>query len=521
MNGTGTTLQIYGWDSSVGTPAVDGTVTNGIASQTTPFAGTSPSAYFSMGASQNGYSTVAPTAAAYESVILQNGTTNIPANFVATTTTQTLYYMRDLQLQGGVWYFNLATTATGAAVVPSTNSATFTMMRGNGITSNQFLFRTGIIAPALSGTLLTANSFVATVPTNVTAAPTLNGTDCLALATGTTLYLGKISDLTNGGTTWTSLTPANLLGTGVDIITPTATLARYSKTLDRWIYVTQTMKFILKKHQNNSIDRVFGSLINTYYETQNPIAVPAGLAALVSISIAGGWLFITGSQTGQRGVISCDVYSDSLFDTSYVVTPVLQVEPGAILKYVSTVEALYDYTDAMNFFIKSSTNPTDPIFSTNTGWTPISVAEDNSPTNLGPYFRIKVTYNNATYGLNTPSQLNDIVVNYISPDDWSDNWAGDVDHTSRNGETPTKSAAYLKKAYASTVPTLYFRAYDAAGNLYHSANTSANAGEFEYSTNGGVSWLPLGTIPNTVGTLIRYNWTTPPGINIFPTIRED
>lgn len=519
LNGTGTTLQIYGWDTAIGAPVVDGKIVNGVDAQTTPFAGTSPAAYFRMSA-QNGYSTLANTTAAFETVILKNGTNPIPANFVQTITTQTQYFMRDLQFVSGAWYFNLATTNIGAAVVPTSTTSSFTMMRGNGITSNQFLFKTGIITPALVGTLTASNSFVATVPTNVPAAPTLNGTDCLSFATVSNLYLAKISDLSNGITSIPSLSTVNALGTGVDIVSPSISLARYSKSLDKWLYITNTMKFVLKPHASNVINRVFGSLINTYYEAQNPVAVPAGVAALTAASIADGWLFITsGTTTGQRGVVSCDLKSDSLFDYSYVVSPVLQVESGSTLKFISTIEALYDYTDAMNFYIKNSTNPVDPIFSNNSGWTEINAAEDNSPLALGPYFRIKVTYNNATYGLNTPSQLNDLVINYVAPNENSDKWEMSRDLSS-NG-SPSRTVFRLKELYSSIVPTLHYRANDLTNSNLINHTTVANAANFEYSTNNGLTWLPLGTIPNTVGTLVRYTFSSPPGIDIRPSLREE
>jgi hypothetical protein len=43
---------------------------------------------------------------------------------------------------------------------------------------------------------------------------------------------------------------------------------------------------------------------------------------------------------------------------------------------------------------------------------------------------------------------------------------------------------------------------------------------FEYSTNNGTTWNPLGTIPNTVGTLVRYTFTSPPGVDIRPGLKE-
>lgn len=523
QNGAAATLSIYEFDSSLGTPITAGLVANGISAQTTPYAGTSPSAYFTMGASQNGYSTSANTTSAFEAVIVQNGTGNPPSNFTQTAASgaQTVYYLRDLQLVSGNYYFNLSTTSTGAAVVPATSTSLFTMMRAFGISTTFSSKKTGTLTPALTGTLLQSHSFGAVTPTSVPAAPTLNGTDCLFLATTSNIYMGKISDLVDAGTSWVSNTPANLLGTGVDITVPSALFARYSSYLDRWVYVTNTSKFVIKPHQNNFIDKVMGGLVTKYYESQNPISVQPGLAAIVSITLSGGYLFTVGSTTGQRGVTTVDLLSDDLFDYSYIISPVTQIEPGSILKYVSSVESYWDYTDNVNVYVRSANTAGDTLFNSAAGgWVQVDYGKDNAPTAIGPYFQVKVTFNIATDSQGSPAQINDIVIGYLSPTEISEYWSGDVDNTSANGVTPTKSAFTLTKAYASSVPTLYFRAYDIDGNLVLSKNSSTHASEFEYSTNGGTSWNALGTIPNTIGTIVRYNWTTPPGVNVFPSVRE-
>lgn len=523
QNGTATTLQIYGFDSALGSSAVAGLVTNGISAQTSPYAGTSPSAYFTMGASQNGYSTVANTAAAFEAVIVQNGTGNVPANFTSTApaTAQTVYFLRDLQLVGGQWYFNLSTTSTGAAVVPTSSVSSFTMMRAYGISTTHSVFKTGNITPSLTGTLLLNQTFGATTPVNVPAGPTLNNSDCLQLATTSNLYLGKISDLADGSSSWSSLVGVNALGTGVDIVAPSISTADYSSVLDRWVFVSNTSKFYIKPHQNNIIEKAMGSLVTKYYEGQNPVAVQPGLAALVTIKLGQGWLFMTGSTTGQRGVVAVDLYSDEMFDNSYIISPITQVEPGSILRYVSSVESYWDYTDNVDVYLRSASTASDAIFNTASGgWTQVDYSKDNFPTAIGPYFQVKVKFNIATDQQGCPAQINDIIVAYTSSQELSEYWAGDVDNTTANGITPSRTAFYLTKQYSSTVPTLYFRAYDASGNLVVSANTSANASLFEYSTNGGTSWNSLGTIPNTAGTIVRYNWASPPGVNVFVSLRE-
>lgn len=523
QNGSAAAMQIYEFDHSLGAPIAAGLATNDVSAQTTPFGGTSPNAYFSMSA-QNGYSTLANTAAAFESIILQNGTGNVPANFTQTSAsgTQTVYYLRDLQLVSGTWYFNLSTTSTGAAVVPTSSTSLFTMMRAYGISTTHSSKKTGNISPVLAGTLLQAHSFGVCVPASVPANPALNNTDCLFISTSSNLYMGKINDLVDASATWTSITGVNLLGNGVDITTPSATLARYSSHLDRWVYVTNTSKFVIKPHQNNVINKVMGGLVNKYYEGQNPIAVQPGLSTVVSISVSGGYLFTVGSTTGQRGVATVDLRSDEMFDYSYVISAVQQIDPGSILRYISSVESYFDYTDNITVYVRSASTASDAIFNTASGgWTEVFYGEDNDPTAIGPYFQIKFTFNIATDAQGCPAQINDIVINYTSSQELSEYLAGDVDNTSVDGDTPTKSAFYLVKQYSGVVPTLYFRAYDVDGNLVTSGNTVSNPTLFEYSTNGGTSWNSLGTIPNTVGTRIRYNWTTPPGVEVFPSLREE
>ena len=70
------------------------------------------------------------------------------------------------------------------------------------------------------------------------------------------------------------------------------------------------------------------------------------------------------------------------------------------------------------------------------------------------------------------------------------------------------------------VPTLYYRALDLSNVTLVTHNTVTNAARFEYSTDSGVTWLALGTIPNVVGTLVRYTFASPPGVDIRPSIKE-
>lgn len=524
QNGAATTLQIYGFDYSIGPCDVAGKIVNGVSCQTSPYSGTSPAAYFTMGASNNGYSTLANTVAAFEAVIVQDGTNPVPSNFSSTApnSNQNVYYVRDLQLVSGQWYFNLSASSIGVAVPPTSATTNFTMMRAYGISTSHSIFKTGILSPAPAGTLLTNQTFGCITPANVPIAPSLNNEDCIQLATSSSLVLAKISDLTDGGTTWPSMSQANAFGSGTDFILPSIAMADYSSVLDKWIFQSTTFKLHVKSHQNNSLDKVGGGIVTKYYETLNPPSIAQGLAAVISLKAGNGWIVTSGGSIGQRGLSLFDLLSDSMFDTSYVISPIKKVENNSILRFVRSIKSLVSYTDDINVYIRSANSASDPIFNSPTGgWILTVRSKDNNPMAIGPYFQVKVTFEALTDNQASPAQLNDLMLTYTSPYELSDYWAGDVDNTSRNGEVPTRTAFYLTKTYTTSVPQLFFRAYDPAGALVITADTVTDTSSFEYSTDNGTTWLPLGTIPNTAGTLVRYKWTSPPGTNIFASLREE
>lgn len=485
-------------------------------------------------------------------------------------------------------YFNVSTTSGGAAVVATSTNSGFTMMRAFGTSTNLFYGRTPIagLTPALTGTLLQSNIVDYAKPTNAPLNAALNGQDCIAVATTSNLYLGKVSDLflamsgTSSGSAitvasttgltvgmavsgpgvvpgstiasivsstvitlslsvhfnqvspqtfvfgnnfWSSLTTSNVLGTGTDIVAPTVTYMKYSSVLDKFIYLTNTSVGVIKPLQNNFITGKFGNVDNTWLEAPSTLtAVPAGLAAVVGLEVQGGMVFLSGSTIGQRGITFIDLYSDHTFGNSYIISPITQVNPGSTLKYISTLEQLFDYTNTMNFYIRSAATAGDSLFnSASGGWVTLNKASDLALGMSNGYFQIMIDFNVLGSLTTSPSQLQEVILSILDLNEISDYWEGSVDNTTQNSASPAYTAFRLTKAYTSSVPTLYFRAYDDSGNLVASANTAANPTMFEYSSDNGVSWNSLGTIPNTIGTTeIRYKWTTPPGVLVTVSIRE-
>lgn len=439
---------------------------------------------------------------------------NDPVTFTAGTlptglTVGTVYFVRNPSAND----FELSATSGGASITTTGSPSVGAIIgRAFGTSSSDFLFRTGNL-PALSGTLLVTGSEAKAVPVNAPInGPTLNGNACAFLSTTTNIYLGLLSELTTGTTSWPSLTTSNVLGATNEITAPTPTIATWSNTLDSSIYVTNASKFIVKPVQNNFIKYNFGELVNQYFETFSQDTVQAGLIAISSLANESGWFFIAGSTVGQRGIIAMDIRSDADIDYSYIVSKVIDT-PLAQMYVLSTIEKLYNQTGNVKVYYRTS-----GFGSISGGWVQIDIGADLSLVSTASQIQFKIAFKMQSEGSSSPAQINELLLGYIDALEISENWEYSYDSSSTL--TPTRAGFRLKKAYQTSVPTLYFRAYDLANSLLINHDTVTNSANFEYSTNNGASWLPLGTIPNTVGTLIRYNFSSGPGVDIRPVLKE-
>lgn len=435
---------------------------------------------------------------------------NTPVVFTSLTggtglTVGTIYFVRN---SIPATSYQLSATSGGAAINFTTDITSATIGRAFGTTGSNFVHKTGNL-PALSGTLLLLDCEDYAEPQHTSN----SGQPCIFLSTSSTMYMGQISELTSGATSWPSLVSANMLGSVNQIISPTTVNATWSNVLDRAILLVNTNIFIMKQMVNNSIDKVFGGSNNAYRAGFISDAIALGALTYSSLDVEAGTLFVNGATAGQQGVFTCDLRSDELFEYSYIVTPVLDT-PSAVYKYLTTTDELFDYTGSLRIQYRTS-----GFGSISGGWTDIPFAQDITSYASGNQVQFKILFD--TLGLDTSihAQLMEFYVGHETLSEISDNWEYSDDY-SDNG-VPSRVAFRLKKVYSSSVPTLYFRGHDLSDALLINNNTVTNAANFEYSTDSGTSWLPLGTIPNTVGTMIRYSWTTPSGVDYRPSVREE
>lgn len=418
-------------------------------------------------------------------------------------TNNTVYFVRNSTVND----YQVSATSGGAAINITTNG-TADVCRAFGTTGDAWVHKTGNL-PALSGALIASDSEDYAVPQHTAN----SGQPCVFFCTSTTLYLGQLSELTSGAVTWPSLVSSNILAAPNEITAPTLTLATWSSVLDRAIYLTNANILITKQLVNNSVDLIFGGINNVFREgLPSTDVVPLGFVTATAIDVEDGWLTLTMATTGQRGNLLCDLRSDSFFDYSYIVTKVLDTT-NSVYKFLTTTDKLYDYTGSLQIEYRTS-----GFGSISGGWTSIPFAEDISSYMTGNQVQFRIRFSTLGFDTCIPAQLTEFVLGYESNTSISGNWEFSDDFSDNN--SPSRTAFRLKNVYSGSVPTLYYRAYDLSNVLLVNHNTVTNAANFEYSTDNGTSWNPLGVIPNVVGTLLRYSFTSPPGVDIRPGLKE-
>jgi hypothetical protein len=437
---------------------------------------------------------------------------SLPAAFTLNTT----YFVRNLTAND----FELATTQGGASITTATAATGVTVGKAFGYTDSQWLHKTSIL-PAISGTLLSTTD-VDAIATPVNAplnGAVLNGQKCAFFATSSNLYLGRLDELTSEATTWASLTTSNMLGGLNQIVAPIVVSASWSDALDHAIVLlgqaaTNAFRFMLKKVENNKLTTIFGDTCVSYYETTTRDAYELKVAIpYLNFSNNSGWLFAISSGVGQRGVFASDVRSDTLFDHSYIVSKVVTLPQNAILKSVDVKRELITTGGEVDVEYRLS-----GFGSISGGWVALDADQELNLV-AGTQIQFKLDFRTHSADRTSHVQVSDLFIGYDALEELSDNWEYSYDDSSTG--SPTRIGFRLKQAYAASIPsTLRFQASDLSGTILVNQTITSNPSNFEYSSDGGTTWLALGTIPNVIGTLVRYNFTSPPGVDIRPSIKD-
>lgn len=415
-----------------------------------------------------------------------------------------------------VYKFNL-TTAPSGTVTAGEASSNFTLVTGT--------------FTALAGTIINASNSVRIGKLGPNhGGGSLNNFACLTYMTSTNIYAAKLTDFVNAAVTIPSqITTTTSLDTNMfanAFLTPTITFGTYDQLTDRFYCITSIGRILCKQIVNNDPNGVVFGVNDVIKSETGGTALPGEFGAISDASICAqnGWLFQVNTSIGQRVVQVLDAASDSSNKLSFVLSPVLTINKGQC-KSLFTYKALAKRSVLPTIGYRTSNFTVDPnagiaAFLATFTFVNTNINDLSAIVNFNQVQIITMFTNMGVSNTNT-TQIIEQYLLYTDINEISNNWEGSVDNSTGSGTTPTRSAFRLSAAYAVSVPKLFFRAYDDSNNLVVSADTVTNPTLFEYSTNNGTSWSPLGTIPNTPFTTeIRYNWASPPGVRVTCSLRE-
>ena len=428
----------------------------------------------------------------------------LPTGLTASNaTTQTVYFTRNVTAND----FELSATTGGASInFTGAQSGVHRVKSAFGITSSAFTLKSGNL-PAGTGTIVSGSAFFATPDHG---SILTQGFPCAFFATTTNFYVGRLSEITNGGTTWPSLNTVNNLGAINEATTPSALFAVWSEEMQVAIYVTNTATFVVKKLVNNQIIGRFGSLSTQYLEGMPGISPDFALAAIIGLTSRHGWLLMCGNTAGQRVTISYDLYSDEYFNFSRLISTIFPTK-NIVVNFVQTIQELIGVSSHINIRYRTDVLTSTIFDSADGGWANIALGEDLSSLVVSDLTQVEITESLIATQAQTPAQIVDLAVGYTPPDEMGDGWVGSMKHSSLPGASPFYQAFRLQVAYvAGVVPPLRVDITDDADNIVQSFDTITDASLFSYTTNDGVSWNALGTIPNVaLTTEVRILITNP------------
>lgn len=402
--------------------------------------------------------------------------------------------------------YSLATGVPGAnGVITSLNS-----FGGTGITGN---------LPALTGTLLLTNSGKFAIPTESYIPVALQNNPCFFFATTTRTYLGLLSELTAGGTTWPSLNEANNVipfSPGV-YINPTYTYANWSDTIQREnMGVAQSIQ-VVKTHQNNMFERFYGQPHDRFLESGGyggfRDQVFGGLT-VTQMDSGFGWAGLVSTSVSQRGVVLSPISADQQYGLHYIITKVMDTVDAVSYQFAGLIQQLRDISVGAKLQYRTS-----GFASETSGWTDVPMSFDMSSLVTGDQIQFRILFRILTENNFQAQQVEELFLSFISKNETSDKYQ--YIKTFSSESSPAKWAWRQKTLYGGTPPTQYVNLYDtsAVPVLFGQFNSVTHSSQFTHSTDGGSSFS-AGVGPDLVGKILVFTLTSPPGIALVGSIRE-
>jgi len=397
--------------------------------------------------------------------------------------------------------------------VPGANGiiTTLNVFGGTGITGN---------LPALTGTLLLTNSGEAVVPTESYLPVALQNNPCFFFATTTQTYLGLLSELIAGGTTWPSLNPAsNLMPFSPPFINPTYVSASWSQDVEREVINIGSSNFIARRHMSGEFDMIFGNSHDRFLEAAGHASFSEGhlFGGITMTQVAAGLGWAAGVMTtvSQRGIVLTPIKTAQVYGLEYFITKVMDTTDGDTLAFLSVISQLANRTVRGRFQYRISGFAPETV-----GWTDVLDSGDLSALAAGEQIQIRGFSRGMSEYNQIPNQIEEIHVGYQPMSEMSDYWSVIFTHSTEN--SPAKVTFIQKRLYPVAPGDLVARGYDLSNpaNLLITKSLLLNAADFGYSVDDGVTFLPYVALGNVVGHMLQLTIGAPNPQKTQFSIRE-
>jgi hypothetical protein len=347
-----------------------------------------------------------------------------------------------------------------------------------------------------------------------------SGVKSLFFVTTTRVYRCPVANLTAGSINWLVDSMVEVPPGGSVTYSGLNTMSQvdYSSTIDR-LFVTNTGgrfgTYVTPYVTDGSqFEKYVGVNLNRVKLTTTPSGASDGLfpQAALTLWTEDGWMFVIPNATtsGQNWLyvfpFGVDAYYNSTSNQG-VITPKLATTDASKLyhTYVDHMEYAGDY--GLGFPVESYKlwYRTSGIDDNSGAWTEVPVGADLDAAASGDYIQFKIAFD-ILGEICAPTRIYSIAATYE-----------DSSQDSHYQPSLSKSSAAGKifawqqvASWGGTIPNMRLRLYDASTNneILNDTVTASAYGNWEYSSNAGVTWANWSSSADAVNNYIRYTGTT-------------
>lgn len=418
-----------------------------------------------------------------------------------------------------LYLVNATTAASNGLIVKYNIRAALTVgaMTGgpaSGTSVSAFSLKTGSVAT--TGTISQVNcSRIFTV--NHGAA---SGVKSIFFVTTTRVYRCPVANLTAASTNWLVDSMVEVPPGSTVTYSGLNSMAQvdYSSTIDR-LFITNTAgrlgTYVTPYTTDGSqFEKYIGTNLSRLKLSTTPSGASDGLfpQATLTLWTEDGWMFAVPSTTtsGQNWLYVFPFGVDAYYNSTSgqgVITPKLATTNASKLyhAYVDHMEYAGDY--GLGFPVESYKlwYRTSGIDDNSGAWTAVPVGADLDAAASGDYIQFKIAFD-IMGEICAPTRIYSIAATYE-----------DSSQDSHYQPSLSKSSAASKifawqqvSSWGGTIPNMRLRLYDASTNneILNDTVTASAYGNWEYSSNAGVTWANWSSSADAVNNYIRYTGTT-------------